>query len=346
MAMVNDEEEQPSLPWNEAMTVYIRHAGEEEGPYEIGHNSLKTYLKILRIFRQHCQMYDNIGQVRTEDIRTFLQGLLRGQRKHRYVHLVYAALVNAFKIWYALGHLRWNPTIGALPPMPRGLARRRRVTAHKTQPFEAQEVYDLLRTVEQAHGPWDGFLKDRDWLLFALTYVTGLRNFEVLQIKVEDINFERREVRCIRKGEEEKEAIVTDLLTYLYQQVNDQNVPDIMQKIRDYIELKHLLPEHKLFYMVERNFELRIKYWARKAGITNIEGTFPHRLRHTYGSHLSWKNVSAFTIRDLMNHKHVGTTDQYVSPGRNENLANVLRDVGLFLDERPHPTGDAPPHVP
>src|SRR5207249_1303838 len=69
------------------------------------------------------------------------------------------------------------------------------------------------------------------------------------------------------------------------------------------------------------------KGYAREAGIDDWEMVGPHRLRAFFATDAKDKGLDAFTIRDLMRHKNITTTNLYVGQSSPERLAKMVNQL-------------------
>lgn len=124
--------------------------------------------------------------------------------------------------------------------------------------------------------------------LWELYLRTGCRRSELLQLTVEDINWQGRVILVKRtKGRRPKLVPIT---------------PAVEQLIR-----KVKVQVGKLFPWTPDYVTHRFKKWSRAAGLE----CRLHDLRHTYGSWLVQAGVEIKILKDLMGHRDVKTTEIY-----------------------------------
>jgi len=85
--------------------------------------------------------------------------------------------------------------------------------------------------------------------------------------------------------------------------------------------------EDKVFLISEVRAEQIVKQYAREAGIDDWERVGPHRLRAFFATDAKDKGLDAFTIRDLMRHKNITTTNLYVGQSSTERLAKLVEEL-------------------
>lgn len=136
------------------------------------------------------------------------------------------------------------------------------------------------------------------YMFFSVAKKTGRRLGEYWEVKVKDVDFEKKTMmtRVLkRKIRIEKEAILDDNLIYL---------------IKRYIAKEKLKLDDYLFRKVGyRQVQNRVKSFSKKAGI-NHNVSF-HNFRHYFVTELLKKNWSYDKISKLTGHSSVGTLAHY-----------------------------------
>jgi len=157
-----------------------------------------------------------------------------------------------------------------------------------------QEVKRLLKTPQ--------LLKHR--LILSMLYGCGLRRFELLNIKLQDIDLDRKMLH-IREGKGRK----------------DRYVPlgkHLVRGLKTYIGAEH--PYIWLFngknnlgqlqQFSETGVQWVVKEAAKKSGIR--KHVTSHVLRHTYATHLLEMGLDIMTLKDLLGHSDINTTLVYL----------------------------------
>ena len=139
----------------------------------------------------------------------------------------------------------------------------------------------------------------RDKLIFQILYCTGLRRFEVIKIKLEDINFHQSYIRVLGKGS--KERIVP---------VNTSALDSIASYIKEYGITSWLFPssKNKNQCISTRRLNEIVQYWTQRAG---IQGISPHRLRAHFCTLLYTKGADIKAIQEFAGHSSIDTTNIY-----------------------------------
>jgi site-specific recombinase XerD len=138
-------------------------------------------------------------------------------------------------------------------------------------------------------------------IVLTLIYSAGLRGQEVINLKLSDIDFERRTIH-IRQSKYKKDRIVP--------------LADYMGKgLKKYLQAEH--PHLWLFNGQEPDgrYSVRGLSWVmreslKKASICK-EVTL-HSLRHSYATHLLEEGLNIVTLKELLGHAHIATTMIYL----------------------------------
>ncbi len=133
---------------------------------------------------------------------------------------------------------------------------------------------------------------DRNILLIDVGCKTGLRRAEIANLKVGDINLDRRYL-TVRLGKGMKDRII-DL------------TPSLTQSFETY--LKGKAPTDSVFGLKASTISGVIRWAAMKAGVD----LHCHSLRHFFGEKLVDTGTDLETVRRLMGHARLSTTQRYI----------------------------------
>jgi len=168
-----------------------------------------------------------------------------------------------------------------------------------------EETKHLLSQVDRS-AP-DG---ERDYLLLALLYDTGARVQELLDLKPSDFRLESPAfVKVMGKGRRERLCPLLPQTARLVDRFNSKQgrVPGNDGFI--FVNRSgQKLSRHGVRYLLK-------KYLAgaqRKIPSLSRRGISPHTLRHTKAMHLLQSGLPLITIKDILGHVHVQSTEVYV----------------------------------
>jgi integron integrase len=184
-------------------------------------------------------------------------------------------------------------------------------------------------------------LKGSHRLIGALLYGAGLRLMESLRLRVQDVEFARREI-LVRDGKGAKDRVtmlpetVIDALRRHLAKVRALHAEDVatgggavylpFALARKYPNAarewgwQYVFPSAKLsvdprdgatrrHHIDEKGFQRAIKQAVRDAGI--IKPATPHTLRHSFATHLLMSGYDIRTVQELLGHSDVSTTMIY-----------------------------------
>ncbi len=161
----------------------------------------------------------------------------------------------------------------------------------------------------------NGKYKQRDLAMFVIFLNCGLRLSELVGINIKNIDFEKRTLRVIGKGNKERMVFLNDLCmdainSYMAVRPNDIVKP----QARDALFLSAQGNR-----ISNRMVELLAKKYFEQAGIDS-ELYSPHKLRHTAAT-LMYRdgNVDIRTLQELLGHTSLSTTQIYTHI-RNDDL--------------------------
>lgn len=138
-------------------------------------------------------------------------------------------------------------------------------------------------------------------IVLTLIYSAGLRGQEVINLKISDIDFERKTIH-IRQSKYKKDRIVP--------------LSNVMADgLRKYIGMEH--PHTWLFNGKEPDgrYSVRGLSWVMRETLkkTSIKKDVNlHSLRHTYATHLLEEGLDIVTLKGLLGHAEITTTMIYL----------------------------------
>ncbi len=155
-------------------------------------------------------------------------------------------------------------------------------------------------------------------ILFML-YATGIRCGELIQLKVDDINFDNN-IIVINKGKGNKGRIVK--LPVKLKQL-------LQQYIRKYRPIPYLFEGQNGGHYSATSIQKVLKNATQKAGIN--KRVTPHMLRHSYATHLHDAGMDIRNIQRLLGHNCTKTTEiyTYVSKRDISQLKSPLDDLDV-----------------
>jgi site-specific recombinase XerD len=173
--------------------------------------------------------------------------------------------------------------------------------------FAKRYKLDYLNYVK-AEPITDIFTKDRNYMVVYFMINSGLRSFEVLELTVDKINFDRQEITVI--GKKDKERIV---------QINKFVVRELKEYIDKYKLTKYVFPNENKEIWAKKSFDYVFTTITKKTGISFN----PHMTRHTYGQWEYDRGMKLEYIQQQMGHDSIDTTKIYVRV-RNQQVKDAV----------------------
>ena len=234
------------------------------------------------------------GSVSKEDIYEYLYFLSRecGNKKSSTarrlasLHGFYDYLVNQ------VNRLQQNPTTSIRPP------KQDKVLPKYLTAEQSKELLESTQT--QSDFP------ERDYCMVVLFLNCGMRLAELVGMNLEDIDFEQRQIRLFGKGHKER-------MVYL----NDACIEALQLYLKKRNAMEGLNPREKAVFLTRRRKERignrrveQLITGAMKAA--GLKGFSTHKLRHTAATLMyQTGNVDILTLKQLLGHSSVGTTQIY-----------------------------------
>lgn len=145
----------------------------------------------------------------------------------------------------------------------------------------------------------------RNNAMLELMYATGLRVSELVNLKLQDIDFSEDLIRTFGKGNKERVIPMGDYASlYLKKYINDYRPLMLKKRPCEYVFLNN----HGLGLTRQAYFKI-IKEIARIKGIK--KDISPHTLRHSFASHMLKHGADLRTIQELLGHSDISTTQIY-----------------------------------
>ena len=162
----------------------------------------------------------------------------------------------------------------------------------------------------------DGCVEVRDLAIIDLLYSTGIRVGELVNLDIEDINFEERECIVYGKGDKERK-VYFDARTKLHLQTYLQSRSDDNRALFVTLDKPHAR-------LKISGVEIRLRKLGRKL---NMERIHPHKFRRTMATRAIDKGMPIEQVQKLLGHQQIDTTMQYAMV----NQTNVKMSHRKFI---------------
>jgi site-specific recombinase XerD len=186
-------------------------------------------------------------------------------------------------------------------PLDPGLFRVKPPKQH-TQPlprYLSEVDYRRLETIVLEMTQPDTYDARFDQAWFLTLAHTGVRISEMLDLRLDDLNLVAG-YATVRGGKPDRDRVV-----YL--------TPQLTKALRCYLEKRPELPDDDHVFLLHRRSPTARTIQRRLAGFGQQAGVHvsPHRLRHTLATRLINQGMPIHSLRKLLGHQHLNTTQRY-----------------------------------
>tara|TARA_R110002051_G_scaffold55112_1_gene102903 strand:- start:362 stop:1252 length:891 start_codon:yes stop_codon:yes gene_type:complete len=257
-------------------------------------HTVKAYENDILEFNDFCKAEYDVATINNVDyglIRFWIVSLSEKQINNRTINRKISSLKAYYKFLQKIGLLNANP-----------FAKHKALkTSKKIEiPFSVQEMQNVLSVIEYTKD----FEGVRDELLIHVLYTTGMRRAELLELKVNDVDFENMTIKVL--GKRNKERFIPMLLetknmfsAYFAIRLDHNEINDV-----GYVFLTQ--SGNKMYETLV--YRLINKYFRIVSSKVKIS---PHILRHTFATHLLNKGADLNAVKELLGHSSLASTQVY-----------------------------------
>lgn len=180
--------------------------------------------------------------------------------------------------------------------------------------IKEKDIADLTRSLKSGTEDWDGL---NTKMLITVFYSTGMRLSELINMKEKQVDFSRRQLKILGKGN--KERIIPageELLSAIRGYINEKR--KVFGRTGDVLLVnpkgKKLYPKYA-YNLVKEILSEEVKTLDKKS---------PHVLRHTFATHLMNNGANLDAVKELLGHASLASTQVYTH-NTIEKLKNVYK---------------------
>ncbi len=257
-----------------------------------GHTVL-AYQKDLENFALYIKdrfEQDEIDSVNYSQIRSWIVSLVESGLTSRSINRKISSLRAYYKFLLKTKQIEVSPLAQHIPLK----------TSKKLQiPFSEKEIENAMALFKE-----DSFEASRDKLIVELLYSTGIRRAELINIKLEDLNFSHKTLKVLGKRNKERivpllDSVCKSLEKYL----------DWRSQIDTPTDQPYLLISKKGVKLTEKFVYLTVNTYFSQ--VSEKVKKSPHILRHSFATHLLNGGAGLNEVKDLLGHASLASTQEY-----------------------------------
>lgn len=260
---------------------------------------------------QFCSFLDNqfgtfnLEEISTTFIRSWLASMKDEYVTSRTINRKISTLKSFFKFQLKQGKIENSPMGNIISP---------KINKRLPVFIREKDLADLTKSLNTNTEDWDGL---NTKVLITVFYFTGMRLSELINLKEKQVDFSRKQVKILGKGN--KERIIpagVELLEVIKEYINEKR--KVFDKSDDVLLVtpkgKKLYPKYA-YNLVRNILTDEIKTLDKKS---------PHVLRHTFATHLMNNGANLDAVKELLGHASLASTQVYTH-NTIEKLKNVYK---------------------
>jgi integrase/recombinase XerC len=294
----------PSLIRDEWIDHFLQHLTTDR---DASAHTLRNYQQALIEFHRWHQRERQSPpwwvRLQRDDFRSYLRFLGRQNLSRAAIQLRFSALRTFYKFLIRHGHVESSPIRNLSMPK---LEKRLPCFLTAKQMITLLEAPSRLPQVERTGPgrPVAPAVPARDTAILETIYSCGLRISELCGLRAEDMDWSGQTVRVRGKGRKERQVPIgrpaLDAIEAYWKQlpVLPAGPAPVFQRSAS-----------KPLPMVPRVLARRLKIYLALAGLD--PKISPHKLRHSYATHLLDAGADLRSVQELLGHAHLVTTQVY-----------------------------------
>ena len=248
-------------------------------------------LELFQVFMRDNHDSQSIENVSYSEIRQWIVELVNGGVSNRTINRKISSLNSYYKFLQKVKEIETNPLKNH---------KALKVGKKVQLPFSEEE---LKKVLEGAIDVVD-FESARDQLIIELFYATGIRRIELVNLKISDIDFSKKQIKVLGKRNKERYIPLINSLESLINVYLDfrRTLAVIKDKEMLFLTKKGLKVYEMLVYRIIN------KYLSKASSKVKCS---PHVLRHSFATHLLNEGADLNAVKELLGHTSLASTQVY-----------------------------------
>jgi len=192
--------------------------------------------------------------------------------------------------------------------------------------LSVDEIFHLLDSVKDSELPTRHPIREKT--IFELMYATGIRCSELVGICIKDIDITNKTIRIFGKGNKERIVLFGNkakdrIIAYLNHERKSSKS-----------STEHLFLNYCNQPLTSRSVQRIIAMFRPFLAVER--SLTPHKLRHSFATHLLNQGVDLRVIQELLGHKNIASTEKYthVSLDRLSTLCDTIHPIHKMIKSR------------
>mgnify|MGYP003338947433 CR=1 FL=1 len=233
-------------------------------------------------------------------VRSWLAGMKEEEMTGKSLNRKISSLKSFYKYQIQQGKISKSPMETVISP---------KITKRLPAFVAENDMQQLLVNLSFAEG-WKGYTEK---MVIQVFYATGMRLSELINCKENQIDFSKKMIKVLGKGNKERMLPIS---------------ADLAAEIKKYIsdKPKEAQGNHSLF-VTEKGKSLQpkavysfVKFYLSQ--VTTLQKKSPHVLRHSFATHLMNNGADLNAVKELLGHSSLAATQVYT-----HNTIEKLKEV-------------------
>ena len=235
----------------------------------------------------------NIKKVNYSQIRSWIVFLVANKISNGSINRKISSLNTYYKFLLKTGDIKINP-----------LNEHKALKTKSTiqLPFSEDEILNTLN-LDNFKNSFEGF---RDYLILELLYTTGIRRQELIDLKIQNIDYSNSRIKVLGKRNKERyiPLICTTMKSIKKYLIYRKSLRNIKSKDALFVTLKGKKIYENLVYRITKKYFSGYSAKIKKS---------PHILRHSFATHLLNNGADLNSVKDLLGHTSLAATQVYTN---------------------------------
>ena len=251
----------------------------------------KAYQRDIEVFERFCKEKIENFQLKEAcyaNVRDWIVSMVEAGLSNRTINRKMASLQHFYKFLQKIQIIKENPL---------DKHKSLKIAKRLQVPFSQKEIERLF-----ARMPANNFSQIRDRLIVELLYKTGIRRAELISLTHRSIDFSKEQIKIL--GKRNKQRYIPML----------PSLKEILEKYVVFRKDLHQQTDALLVTDKGKRITENFVYKLVNQTLTKVSQKVkksPHMLRHSFATHLLEADVSLGTVKELLGHSSLASTQVY-----------------------------------